>query len=812
MQVFSNNASFESNINDVKEYTLGDPRVICRILSDNLYSNKIGSIVRELSANALDAHRMVGKENVPFQVCLPGLDGLFRKDESVFSIRDYGPGLCEEDIYALYTSYGSSSKRSDNSQIGGFGIGSKSPFAYADIFTVTSWNSGLMSKYICFLSGDGSPCIKKIESGVSDEPSGMLIEIGVKNAEDAEIFRNECNIQYPFYDVVPNGGPWKKNIPVYENEYGKIYSTDNRGYSRSGWSGWHNWSVLYGHVNNSIYRLAWESSDNSDYMGMNCGRIGYITLPFLNSICILNISGTDIDLSASREDLAFTEKTKTTIIETWKKFISKVWNEIFSDINEGCKVSRFETFYKWKEKKFNFSAFKEWIASGRGTVDAIEKYDVKTNCGGKYLPIFIVERDAVWPMLENGLRGYEATMSSSRYGIISINKIVKSILACGRSENTLVSTLKTNAKSLIDVSGNNEACLWELLIEDNIDFKLIFFNKDATFAAMKEKAKEIIEKSTTRLLIHMYAVDDAEMRKKIVEAYGCPKDERCIDIHIAKKKKNVDVIAYSARKEQIKARVNMDAFGYQRGACGIDGAEVLQQIRSNLKEEWMTRDEIESLMACGAIVVVTNGISVSEKYNNWQIPFLSFIGCICPSKLKRPSKWILLNEVSYQKLLNSGFKPLEKLQAVKTIVNILKECGIEYIDFLKWMVIESLGDSFGFSRIEDACDFSVTIAPKHAESAISKAIMTWSHVKNTLSSKMSGLSRLPYKMIEGEHSFYVDEERKDLIQTVKNDLAWNEINEWIKKNPIVEFARRVYADDSRKNRNVEILNHYLKWD
>ena len=167
---------------------------------------------------------------------------------------------------------------------------------------------------------------------------------------------------------------------------------------------------------------------------------------------------------------------------------------------------------------------------------------------------------------------------------------------------------------------------------------------------------------------------------------------------------------------------------------------------------------------------------------------------------------------SYQKLLNSGFKPLEKLQAVKTIRNILKECGVEYIDFLKWMVIESLGDSFGFSRLEDACDFSITIAPKHPESAISKAIMTWSHVKNTLSSKMSGLSRLPYKMIEGEHSFYVDEERKDLIQTLKNDLAWNEINEWIKKNPIVEFARRVYADDSRKNRNVEILNHYLKWD
>lgn len=810
MQVFSSNASFESNISDVREYTLGDPRVICRILSDNLYSNKIGSIVRELSANALDAHRMNGKEDVPFQVCLPGLDGLFRKDESVFSIRDYGPGLSEEDIYALYTSYGSSSKRSDNSQIGGFGIGSKSPFAYADIFTVTSWNCGLMSKYICFLSGDGSPCIKKIESGVSDEPSGMLIEIGVKSAADAEIFRNECAVQYPFYDVVPCGGPWKKHVPVYENEYGKIYSTDCFGYSRSGW---HNRSILYGHINNSVYRLVWESSDRTDCMGMNCGRIVYNTIPFSNSVCILNIPGTGIDLSASREELAFTEKTKTTITNTWKKFIFKIWNEILSDINEGCKVSRFESFWKWKERKLNFSALKEWIASGKGTIECFEKYKIKSNSGRKYFPTFAVEGDAVWSMLEAGIRGYEATTSSSKYGTISINKIVKSVLVHGKSdENALASILKMNAKSLIDISVNNKVHLWELLIEENVDFKLVFFNKDATFAAMREKAKEIIEKSTTHLVIHMYAVNDEEMKRKIIEAYGCPKDDKCIEIHIEKKKRNVESTASMERKERVKARVNLDAFGCQRSACGIDCTEVLQRIRSNLKEEWMTRDEIESLMASGAIVVVTNGISVSEKYNKWQNPFLSFIGCICPSKLERPKKWILLNEASYQKLLNNGFKPLEKMQAMKAMIDILSKCSIEYIDFLKWMVIEAFGESFCFSKLEDCCDFSTAIAPKHSESAVSKAIMTWSHVKNTLSSKMSGLGRLPYRMLEGEHSFYVDEERKNLIQTVKNELAWNEINEWIKKNPIVEFASRVYSDDSRKNRNVEILNRYLKWD
>ena len=42
-----------------------------RVLSDTLYQNKIGSIVRELSCNAHDAHVMVGKQDVPFVLHLP---------------------------------------------------------------------------------------------------------------------------------------------------------------------------------------------------------------------------------------------------------------------------------------------------------------------------------------------------------------------------------------------------------------------------------------------------------------------------------------------------------------------------------------------------------------------------------------------------------------------------------------------------------------------------------------------------------------------------------------------------------------------
>jgi len=85
----------------------------------------------------------------------------------VFWVRDYGSGLSEDDVLSLYTTYFRSTKDQDNSQIGGFGLGSKSPFAVADQFTVTSWHGGFKSTYACFRQ-DGMPHV----NAVGKEPCG----------------------------------------------------------------------------------------------------------------------------------------------------------------------------------------------------------------------------------------------------------------------------------------------------------------------------------------------------------------------------------------------------------------------------------------------------------------------------------------------------------------------------------------------------------------------------------------------------------------------------------------------------------------
>ena len=104
-----------------------------KALTDNLYQNKIGSIVREISANAIDAQNQAGNGEIPFQIHLPDTF------EPWFSVRDFGIGLSPEIMENVFLTLFESTKDQSNDSIGAFGLGSKTPLAYTDQFTITSW-------------------------------------------------------------------------------------------------------------------------------------------------------------------------------------------------------------------------------------------------------------------------------------------------------------------------------------------------------------------------------------------------------------------------------------------------------------------------------------------------------------------------------------------------------------------------------------------------------------------------------------------------------------------------------------------------
>ncbi len=154
------------------EFRIANSPKAFEILSANLYQDRPLAIIREISCNAADAHKSVGKPLTDIQVHLPTYG------EPFFSVRDYGPGLSQADVLDLYTTYFKSAKDNSNDFIGGFGLGSKSPFSMVDQFTVTSWHGGFKTNYVMYKDA-GLPRVNVTGSVPSNEPSGLEVRLAV---------------------------------------------------------------------------------------------------------------------------------------------------------------------------------------------------------------------------------------------------------------------------------------------------------------------------------------------------------------------------------------------------------------------------------------------------------------------------------------------------------------------------------------------------------------------------------------------------------------------------------------------------------
>ena len=146
-----------------------DMRYVASLLRNN-YSNTRLAVVREISANALDAN-LEANSNRPIEIKLP------TSMNPTFSVRDFGGGLSQEDVFNLYSKYGKSTKRTSNNYIGAFGIGKFAPLSYGDNFTCVSYNGGLKTSYNIFVDeNDDTKIVRLCEPEPSNEPSGLCID------------------------------------------------------------------------------------------------------------------------------------------------------------------------------------------------------------------------------------------------------------------------------------------------------------------------------------------------------------------------------------------------------------------------------------------------------------------------------------------------------------------------------------------------------------------------------------------------------------------------------------------------------------
>lgn len=95
---------------------LDSAQVLMQMLSKNLYSDSIGSTVRECASNALDSHRRAGCDK-PIIVSFNDND----HGNYEFSVEDFGIGLDAHDVKNIISKYGKSTKRNSTTELGMMG-------------------------------------------------------------------------------------------------------------------------------------------------------------------------------------------------------------------------------------------------------------------------------------------------------------------------------------------------------------------------------------------------------------------------------------------------------------------------------------------------------------------------------------------------------------------------------------------------------------------------------------------------------------------------------------------------------------------
>lgn len=255
MKIRDLNASSESNSAlETISFSIGDEGIIMDFLRSKLYSDPIGSICREITCNARDAHREAGIPERPILITLP------TTFESILRIRDYGMGINPDRMNNVYSQYGTSTKRESNEQVGAFGIGAKSPFAYTPQFTITSitkieskndcdfyrkatetnisdkeiLNLNMKCIYVAFNTSDRKGGINLLSCSLTEEETGVEVLVDIKK-NDKGLYINNIKKWTQYWDVKPKfknvSITYEEKKPIVSGSIWKIYNKNNNYFS-----------------------------------------------------------------------------------------------------------------------------------------------------------------------------------------------------------------------------------------------------------------------------------------------------------------------------------------------------------------------------------------------------------------------------------------------------------------------------------------------------------------------------------------------------------------------------------------------------
>ena len=276
---------------------LDSAQILMQMLSKNLYSDAIGSTIRECASNALDSHRRIGKGDTPIIVGLTATDqGGFE-----FSVEDFGTGLSHEEVINILSKYGKSTKRNSNIELGAMGLGFKSPLAYTSSFYFVCRKNGIERKYMMY-EGEDVNTIDLMYEAPTEEKNGVKVIVPVSYRDKSQFIKKI-----------------KEQLAYFENVYFSVEDVDND-------------FSIYRHEKFQFSGLAYDKNlhiclDNVYYpIDFDKLEISRIDVPLA-----LRFSLTDgIFPTPNRESIRYTQEAKDKIL----KRIAEISDVLVSKYNE----------------------------------------------------------------------------------------------------------------------------------------------------------------------------------------------------------------------------------------------------------------------------------------------------------------------------------------------------------------------------------------------------------------------------------------------------------------------------------------------
>ena len=445
--------------------------------------------------------------------------------------------MTKDVIKSIYTKMGKSDKRNDNTEQGGWGLGAKSPLAYTNHFWIETWtkedNEIIYRKWVQYIDHTQIGAMSLLEEESSKESiTGTLITIPFELSDyDEIVYYLSKYLKYTKSKYKIEGFVLSYSMPRY-NYIGSIWKLRmgaSYNLNRNGSSIIIVEDIPY-NIKTDIFFNYIRNNDLSYFIRSKCphflSKDEFITqyenflIGLRHHTFEIEVGIGALDLSASREELQYTDRTCKEIYKTLYKMFLEFYQCLRVDLIENgsfinaCKLFKesyggvlkeeFIKYLKWKKEGLHFSSY-PLIFKTSPQKEALEcSLDTQSKFEGGEKIILKASKDA--NNLSIGSFDYLLVIQDTNYK--NFSKFIKYFLRC-ESKDDLRNT------KVIVVYPEDINKIYDWILETFTIYKL----SDIVSEYKKSNTKERKKRETQKIKTHIFTGDYERPRAKGLRSY-----------------------------------------------------------------------------------------------------------------------------------------------------------------------------------------------------------------------------------------------------------------------------------------------------